>query len=109
MALHPTGPSSTPDVWPEFDALGQFENNVAHSLAKYGLRIFHKFFPSTVPGDAVQDTTLANWWNITNQPITANMVNFTAWKCTFDGAICEDVGDIRLINFKIPLSPAIKN
>ena len=101
MTLHPTGPSTTANIWPEFNSLGQFENNVAHSLAKYGLRIFHRFFPSTIPGQSIQNMSLANRWDVPSQPITANMINFTAWKCIFDGAICEDVGDIRFINFKI--------
>jgi hypothetical protein len=99
--LHPRGPSATSAVWPEFMELGQFEDNTAHSLAKYGLRIFHRFFPSTTPGDPIADYSKRDWWDVPNVPITAEFKRLTAWKCKRDGAIAEDVGDVRFIDFKV--------
>jgi hypothetical protein len=42
----PTGTSqNTPGICPEQTPLLVFENNVAHSNGRYGLRIFDKYFP----------------------------------------------------------------
>ena len=101
MDLHPSGPSATSFVWPEFMELGQFEDNTAHSLKKYGLRIFHRFFPSASPGEPFYDINKKDWWNVPNTPIPAEFKRFTAWKCRRTGAIAEDVGDVRFIDFKI--------
>ena len=98
---HPTGPSADNSVWPEFMPLGQFKNNTAHSLARYGLRIFHRFFPSSSPGDPIANYSRPDWWNVSNVPVPALFENFTAWKCQLDGAITEDTGDVRFINFKV--------
>ena len=101
MTLNPTGPSATATVFPEFMALGQFQDNTAHSVFKYGLRIFHRFFPSLLSQPPIADYSQANWWNVTNVPVPALLERFTAWKCQFDGAIGEDLGDIRFIDFKL--------
>ena len=47
------GPSFDPNVCPENQKLGEFENNVAHSNGRYGLRIFHNHFPRTKQCDAI--------------------------------------------------------
>ena len=46
---HPTGPSADSSICPEFEKLGEFTGNVAHSNGRYGLRIFHRFTPVEVP------------------------------------------------------------
>ena len=101
MTLNPTGPSSTPLVFPEFNALGLFQDNTAHSVHKYGLRIFHRWFPSLFSAPGISDHNKPDWWNVANTPVTANLERFTAWKCMFNGAIGEDLGDIRFIDFKL--------
>ena len=50
---HPTGPSYTPNVCPQYEQLGEFTGNVAHSNGRYGLRIFHRFTPVTNPCQAL--------------------------------------------------------
>lgn len=98
---HPSGPSSTSTVWPVYMELGQFQDNTAHSVFKYGLRIFHKFYPSSTPGDPIVDYLKANRWDVPNTPVTATFERFTAWKCQRDGAIAEEIGDVRFKDFKI--------
>ena len=101
MDPHPTGPSSTDTIFPEFTQLGLFQDNTAHSLMKYGLRIFHRFFPSLLETDKIADDTKRDWWDVPNTPVTANFERLTAWKCQRDGAIAEEIGDVRFIDFKV--------
>jgi len=49
LQTHSTGPSYDPNVCPEYEQLGEFTGNVAHSNGRYGLRIFHRFTPVTNP------------------------------------------------------------
>jgi hypothetical protein len=43
------GPSASLDVCPENDRVGEFANNAAHTMGRYGLRIFHTMEPRTYP------------------------------------------------------------
>lgn len=49
MKEHSTGPSFDVNICGFNDKLGQFSNNSAHSVHKYGLRIFHGLIPRTYP------------------------------------------------------------
>jgi hypothetical protein len=33
--------------------------------------------------------------------VTANFINYTGWKNLHNGAIFEQIGDVRFINFKV--------
>lgn len=99
---NPMGPSFTKDICPENAQLGEFSNNVAHSNGRYGLRIFHKLIPRQNPcSGLVYDpaNTTDPYWR--NPLITANFYNLTSWKNNRNGAIAEQVGDVRFINFKV--------
>ena len=99
---HSTGPSASDNVCPENSQLGEFTNNVAHSNLKYGLRIFHKLIPRQNPcSPLIYDPTNTTdpYWK--NPLVTANFINFTSWKNLHDGAIFEQIGDVRFINFKV--------
>ena len=99
---NPTGPSYDPNVCPNRSPLGEFSNNVAHSNGRYGLRIFHQLMPVTYPCQAmVYDPTNTTdpYWQ--NPLITAHFVNFTSYMNQQNGAIAEEVGDVRFENFKV--------
>jgi hypothetical protein len=97
---HPTGPSYTSQICPTGEKLGEFNNNAAHSMVKYGLRLFHVHIPLTDPCGAIKDDSLADPWSA-NPPVTATYENFTAYKCGRNGAIGEKLGDVRWVNFKV--------
>ena len=101
MPANPTGPSATPNIYPEYNPLGLFQDNTAHSVGTYGLRIFHRFLPSLFSAPPISNNHRADWWNVTNTPVPACLERFTAWKCQGDGAIGEDLGDVQFIDFKL--------
>jgi len=95
------GPSANRDICPENDRVGEFRNNTAHSMGRYGLRIFHNMVPRKYPCKGISyDANVPEnpYWK--NPAITANFYDFTGWKCKRNGAIAEKVGDVRFINFK---------
>lgn len=49
MQEHSIGPSYDPNICPEFERLGEFTSNTAHTIKKYGLRIHHAHVPRTHP------------------------------------------------------------
>mmetsp|Transcript_43946 Transcript_43946/g.42507 ORF Transcript_43946/g.42507 Transcript_43946/m.42507 type:complete len:107 (-) Transcript_43946:642-962(-) len=83
--------------------LGEFNNNVAHSNGRYGLRIFHGMIPRESPCDPIVNDE----GNTPNDPfhanplITAKFNNFLGYKNKKNGAIAEKVGDVRFVNFKL--------
>ncbi len=90
-----TGPSFDPNVCPENSRVGEFSNNVAHSVGRYGLRIFHNMLPREKP---------CKPYDIeggTNLPITATFTNFLSYKNGRNGAIAERVGGIEFVDFKV--------
>jgi len=49
LQTHSTGPSADTDVCPENTKVGDFIGNSAHSMGRYGLRIFHNMVPRKYP------------------------------------------------------------
>ena len=98
------GPSASPDICPIHYKLGEFRDNVAHSVGRYGLRIFHEHTPRKYPCQPVtfdHDAYLAGENPYHSNPvIPAYYENYTGWKCGRNGAIAEDLGAVRFINFK---------
>jgi hypothetical protein len=102
------GPSASNTVCPINEKLGLFEDNVAHSMGRYGLRIFHKHNPRTHPCSSVNfdesaydlRTGVGTTPYASNPPIPAYYDNFIAYKCGRNGAIAEDLGAVRFRNFK---------
>mmetsp|Transcript_29264 Transcript_29264/g.28392 ORF Transcript_29264/g.28392 Transcript_29264/m.28392 type:complete len:776 (-) Transcript_29264:1803-4130(-) len=100
---HPTGGSFDPNICPINMKLGEFDNNVAHSNGRYGLRIFHGHVPRTYPCQDIKNDQANN----PNDPfhenplITAEFTNFLGYKNKVNGAIAEKVGDVRFKNFQV--------
>ena len=85
---HPTGPSATDTVWPQYTPLTLFEGNVAHSTQSDGLHLdggpqadgtvaTSYYRPSKDPS-AVE--TSYGYTRNTSDPVTATLKDFTAYK-----------------------------
>lgn len=100
------GPSFDPNICPEFAKLGEFRDNTAHSLHKYGLRIFHALIPRTYPcskspydAHYLENNKTDPYWR--NPKVPAVFENFIGWKTGRNGAITERTGAVTFKNFKI--------
>ena len=98
---HAMGPSADDTICPEYEKVGEFRGNSAHSNGRYGLRLFHNMIPRKYPCkpivyDPANETD--PWWQ--NPPITTIFEDFVGWKNMRNGAIAKKVGDVRFINFK---------
>mmetsp|Transcript_28781 Transcript_28781/g.25949 ORF Transcript_28781/g.25949 Transcript_28781/m.25949 type:complete len:495 (-) Transcript_28781:2490-3974(-) len=87
---HPEGPSFTTSVCPTGVELGVFEDNEAHSVGRYGLRLFHEMAPRKYPCRPVTDED--------NEPIQAVFKDFLSWKNRRDAVIGERLGAVKFQN-----------
>lgn len=98
------GPSASKDICPINQKLGEFRDNVAHSVGRYGLRIFHEHFPRKYQcRDIVFDVEAHERGEnpyIENPVIVAEYRSFTAYKCARNGVIAEHIGAVRFIDIK---------
>ena len=89
---HPQGPAATDSICPINEPLGTFENNIAHSVGRYGLRVFPGHQPRMKPCSGYSDTNL---------PVMANYNNFTSYKNQRNGAFFEYMGAFTANNFYV--------
>jgi hypothetical protein len=86
---------------PENSKVGLFINNTAHSNGKYGLRIFHKMMPRKNPCRPIifdgKNRKNPFWKNPLQE---FRFLNLTAWKNARNGAIAEEIADVKFFNFK---------
>lgn len=106
MQENSLGPSYDPNICPEYEKLGEFRNNTAHSVKKYGLRIFHALIPRTYPcsespydADYLSKGETDPYWQ--NPKIPAIFEDYVGWHCGFNGAITERTGNVIFRNFKV--------
>ena len=98
------GPSFNPNICPTRSKLGEFRDNVAHSVGRYGLRIFHGLDPHEKPCSG--NTFDESKWRADdypydgNKPITAVFENFLGYKNGRNGVIGEDLGAVVFKNIK---------
>jgi len=96
-----TGPSFDSNICPENTKLGEFSDNVAHSVGRYGLRIFHNLIPRTYPCKSLTaDPDMPSDPYHNNPVIPAQFERFLGYKCGRNGAIAERVGAVEFIDFK---------
>ena len=89
LQSHPTGPSRTNKVCPTSTRLGKFDGNVAHSNAKYGLRIFHSHVPRVSP------------CNGGSSALPAYYENYLGYRNSRAGIIAETIGAVIFQNIKV--------
>ena len=83
---HPTGQSATETICPPGERLGTFENNVAHSTQRYGLRIFSEHTPRRYPCRAISQEPAEGSTDpeteafAANPPVPAKYTNFLSYK-----------------------------
>ena len=70
------GPSFNPNIKPTLSKLGEFRNNVVHSVGAYGLRIFHGHQP----------------------PVMAYYEDHLSYKCNKNGIMGEELGKVTFRN-----------
>ena len=100
---HPMGPSFTSNVWPEYEQLGEFTGNVAHSNGRYGLRIFHRFTPVTNPCLALAGGAFSNREQpdpTVNVPIVTHFRDFLTYKNMRTGIMAEELGALKFHNVR---------
>jgi len=90
---HPEGPSATTSYCPTGVKLGEFNNNEAHSVGRYALRVFHEHVPRTYPCQSNTDYD-------NNPHIQAVYQNFIGWKNRRDTVIGERLGAVKFLNIK---------
>jgi hypothetical protein len=96
------GANANENICPINEKLGKFDDNVAHSNGRYGLRIFHGLVPRTYPcSPIVYDPTNTTDPYHKNPLITSNFNRLVAWKNKRNGAIAETVADVRFNDFKV--------
>ncbi|XP_076030840.1 fibrocystin-L-like [Oratosquilla oratoria] len=86
LERHPSGPSATTSYCPNSAPMGEFTNNTAHSMGRYGLWVFSMdgYYPRTGP-----------CWG---SGLVAKWHNFTVWK-TDRGAEVVIGGALQFHNF----------
>lgn len=95
LQKHSIGPSANTNICPENTRVGEFRDNIVHSMGRYGLRIFHNMIPRKYPCRAPTGPTGSN-------PLITTVFNgLIGYKCNRNGAIAERVGNVQFENFKV--------
>ena len=103
LQTNPTGPSFDPNICPEFEQLGEFTGNVAHSNGRYGLRIFHRFTPVTNPCAASAGGAHNNREQpdpSVSVPIDTHFRDFLGYKNKRTAVIAEELGALKFHNIR---------
>ena len=99
LQTHATGPSFDAEICPEYEKLGEFTGNVAHSNGKYGLRIFHRYTPVE---NACKGLENQNGFDQPTgdgtTPVVTKFTNFVTYKNNRSGVIAEEFGALKFHN-----------
>lgn len=95
LQTHSIGPSANTNICPENARVGEFRDNIVHSMGRYGLRIFHNMVPRKYACRSATGPTGSN-------PLITTVFNgLVGYKCNRNGAIAERVGNVQFENFKV--------
>jgi hypothetical protein len=101
MPPHPTGPSSTNSVCPEYEVLGEFTGNVAHSNGRYGFRIYHRFTPVQNPCEALKEANYVDRQPPTSLPIETKFTDLLCYKNKRSGILVEEIGALKFFDIRV--------
>ena len=102
LQIHSIGPSANTEICPEGQRMGENRFNHAHSVGRYGTRIFHSMISrekECEPVPSFDGNNLDDPYH-ENRPYTDYFYNFTGWKNGRNCLIAKDVSDIRVDGFK---------
>ena len=86
---HPSGPSATNTVCPSKNPFGGFRNNIAHSNAEFGLRIWETYDPFISPCDSGSARDTITLYNLTSYANGIHGVEFSV------------IGNVQVDGFKL--------
>ena len=86
---HPSGPSETSTVCPNKNPFGGFKNNIAHSNAEFGLRIWETYVPLISP------------CNTASAHATVTLYNLTSYANGIHGVEFSIIGNVQVDGFKL--------
>ena len=89
LDAHPSGPSQTDSVCPNKNPFGEFSNNVAHSNAEFGLRIWETADPHAEPCNSASARGIITLFNLTSYSNGIHGVEFSV------------IGNIQVDGFKL--------
>jgi hypothetical protein len=97
---NPDGPSATSDICPQGIELKEFNNNIAHSNGRFGLRVFI-MAPRKYPCQPVMDGSLETGQFDANPAIWSTFENFITFQNAEDGVLAEEIGNLRFKNMLV--------
>lgn len=100
LVEHPDGPSATEDVCPQGMAIEKFDNNKAHSMGRFGLRLFYLVNKKNPCGPPIDVDNEGDPW-AANPSYLNEFTNFETFKNKECGLLSEYVGNTVYRNFKI--------
>lgn len=89
---HPDGPSATADICPIGNPLGESHDNIAHSMKRFGLRIF-KLYSRENPCEPIRDDSQDDPW-AANPSIQSHFYNYVLYKNGEAGLLAEQCGNM---------------
>jgi len=96
---HPDGPSATSDIYPERLPVGESHDNIAHSNARFGLRIF-RLFSVEKPAMGNANFLLKDPWS-ENPSIQNVFYNYVLYRNGEAGLLGEQLGNTIFRNLTI--------
>ena len=106
MDPHPSGPSFTRTVCPNQTPIGEFRDNIAHTNAEFGFRIWETYIPKvhrlvTFLWHCMNSCVFLKEFGCSGDDVAANFYNLVAYSNGINGVELSVIGNVRLIGFKV--------